>query len=328
MSKVIRMQGTVHTAESAGDVATVSGIAVPYNLIGYPTNGPLNGLAISAGAFDEWIEERSESLERDILGLYAHDSSQCLARTNNYSLEFSSSESGLEYKMTLDLTDPEAQSIWAKVKNGRVTAASIGFRVVESERTRLTDAGPDGSGKEIPTTLVTKGELYEVSFVPQGAYGGASAKTLAAEVGEDILFSDTVSETAAPRHDDLEAMIAAVGASRDLELVVEGEVRILRTRVETVSEDRLDMETWESEESSTTTYNETRTYEEGSLNADKDSKAEPEEQSDELESGKNTDEPTIHISGEVEDGILGDKSDPSEESLRLLAESLRIRARL
>lgn len=99
--------------------------------------------------------------QQDIRALFDHDSSKVLGRTASNTLALTKDDKGLWGKIIINEDDPEALSIWAKVKRGDVSQASFGF-LINDEIYEENDNG-------IFTTL-TDIELLEVSVVAFPAY--------------------------------------------------------------------------------------------------------------------------------------------------------------
>ena len=169
-----RMIGTLRAVETDDGSLKVEGEAVPYGIIGYPRNGPRQGIAIDPGAFTATLERRTDSPDRDIILCICHDVARAVGRSNNPldvgKLEFEDTATHLTYTATLDPEDPEAVSCYAKIKNRVFTAVSVGFGVVKSKAAKRPDTGPDGTGEEKKTVVATECELYELSVLAHGAY--------------------------------------------------------------------------------------------------------------------------------------------------------------
>ena len=158
---------------NGGPAGPVEGMAVTYNQVGYFYG---QAVAIAAGAAAASLARRRES-QRDILMLAAHDEARVLGRLSNGTLEFTDSPEGLLYEGELNLDDPEGRAAYEKVKRGDYNAASIGFSILAGKDTAMADNSPEAAGDElIPVFLATEIDLYEVSLLAQGAFGGATSR--------------------------------------------------------------------------------------------------------------------------------------------------------
>jgi len=162
-------------AEGSAPALVVEGTAVDYDRVGYFS--PKDRVAIKPGAAAKALKARAESANRDVLALVAHDPSRVVGRTANGTLSFKDSKEGLQYRLELDAADPEAASVHAKVANGNMSAASIGFAVTASEEATMADNSPDApeAGADVNVEYATAIDVFEVSLVAHGAYGGATA---------------------------------------------------------------------------------------------------------------------------------------------------------
>jgi len=170
----------VEAAEDEDGLPIVRGMAVDYNRVAY--FGRKDRVAVAPGAAAKRLEARLASKQRDVLALIAHDPGRPIGRTANGSLKFEDTEEGLTYTLSIDTNDPEAVSAHAKVKSGVMDSASIGFFVREASETKMSDNSPDSPapGEEVDVELASDIDIFEVSLVPHGAMGGASAFTASA----------------------------------------------------------------------------------------------------------------------------------------------------
>ena len=167
-----------------GRPRTIAGTAIVYGVVGH---FPFMKAAVAPGAFDSSIAEKSSSPERDVLALIAHDSSRVLGRTSNGTFRLIANKDSLEYEIDINNDDPEAVSAWQKVKRGDYTASSVGFSVVDGEFQDMVDNGLDrveGEAEPEEVLYVAAGELYEVSVLAHGAFGGADSKIAAEALRE------------------------------------------------------------------------------------------------------------------------------------------------
>lgn len=114
---------------------------------------------------------------RDIMGLYAHDAANVLAREGNNTMGLTFDEGEVSYWMMLNENDPLAVSVWAKLMREDVNASSVGVIIRSGEWVRGIDNGLDSetAGSEIDIYEVEEAWLVEVSVVAQGAFAGATS---------------------------------------------------------------------------------------------------------------------------------------------------------
>ena len=100
--------------------------------------------------------------DADIRALFNHDTSIVLGRTSNGTLSLVSDEVGLRGDIVINEDDPQAVSIYARIKRGDVSGCSFGFYITEIE----TQKRSDGSFLDIIRGM----ELLEVSPCTFPAY--------------------------------------------------------------------------------------------------------------------------------------------------------------
>lgn len=121
---------------------------------------------IKPGAFKRVLSEKP-----DVIAAYNHDWNIVLARTTNGTLTLQETDNGLSYRAEVNQNDPEAMSVYEKVKRGDVPQASFAFTVRSEEWINPAD------NKELPLRSVTEiDELYDVGPCTFGAYPQASAQ--------------------------------------------------------------------------------------------------------------------------------------------------------
>lgn len=131
---------------------------------------------VIAGLFREVIEPGAFArvLTDDVVHLLNHSQDWVLARTSSGTLSLSEDSKGLAYSARLDPSDPQAQSVRAKVLRGDLTGASFAF-TVSSEVWSDQD-------KELPLRRVRRvGRLFDTSSVVWGAYPSATTGARSAE---------------------------------------------------------------------------------------------------------------------------------------------------
>jgi HK97 family phage prohead protease len=121
---------------------------------------------VKPGAFKRVLSERP-----DVIAAYNHDWNVVLARTTNGTLSLEETDAGLSYKAEINPNDPEALSVYEKVKRGDVPQASFAFTVRSEEWVH------PAKENELPLRILTEiGELYDVGPCTFGAYPQASAQ--------------------------------------------------------------------------------------------------------------------------------------------------------
>lgn len=111
---------------------------------------------VSPSAIDDDINSQ------DIRALFDHDTAKVLGRTANGTLTLTKDDQGIYGKVQVNEDDPEAMSIYAKVKRGDVSSASFGFYVDKDELVQNND----GTWHDVLQRVT----LLEVSVVTFPAY--------------------------------------------------------------------------------------------------------------------------------------------------------------
>ncbi len=114
---------------------------------------------IDSGAFDG-------QLNKDIRALAGHNMEKVLGRTKNKTLTLKSDEKGLWGSILINRDDPEALSLYQKVKRGDIDKCSFGFIPTEEECVNRSDGGD--------LFVVKRCDLIEVSVVAFPAYENTS----------------------------------------------------------------------------------------------------------------------------------------------------------
>ena len=104
-------------------------------------------------------------LEKDIRALIGHDMEKVLGRTKNKTLTLKSDDKGLWGSILINRNDPEALSLYQKVKRGDVDKCSFGFIPTDEECTERSNGS---------LFTVKKCDLIEVSVVAFPAYENTS----------------------------------------------------------------------------------------------------------------------------------------------------------
>lgn len=127
---------------------------------------------IREGAFTRVLSENP-----DVIGAFNHDWNYVLGRTTAGTLKLEQTDKGLRYAISINRNDPQAMSVYEKVKRGDVTQSSFAFTVRKEEWTEPEDDSEELALREI----VEIGKLYDVGPVPFAQYpeAGAQARSMA-----------------------------------------------------------------------------------------------------------------------------------------------------
>lgn len=104
-------------------------------------------------------------LEKDIRALIGHDMEKVLGRTKNNTLTLKSDDKGLWGSILINRDDPEALSLYQKVKRGDVDKCSFGFIPTDEECVERSNGS---------LFTIKKCDLIEVSVVAFPAYENTS----------------------------------------------------------------------------------------------------------------------------------------------------------
>lgn len=132
---------------------------------------------IRPGAFTRVLSEQP-----DVIGAYNHDWNYVLGRTTAGTLRLKETDAALRYEIDINPADPQAMSVYEKIKRGDVTQASFAF-TVRSEK--WTEPPSDSAQILALREVLEVDRLYDVGPVPFGAYPEASAQ--ARSKGEALL---------------------------------------------------------------------------------------------------------------------------------------------
>ena len=99
--------------------------------------------------------------DHDVRALFDHDTGKVLGRTKSGTMTLTKDKKGLFGSVVINEDDPEALSVYAKVKRGDVSQASFGF-YINDEDSEKRDNGWHST--------LTDVELFEVSIVAFPAY--------------------------------------------------------------------------------------------------------------------------------------------------------------
>ena len=104
-------------------------------------------------------------LDKDVRALAGHDREKVLGRVKNNTLTLRSDEKGLWGSILINKDDPEAFSLYQKVKRGDIDQCSFGFIPTEEERESRSNG---------ELFIVKRCKLIEVSVVAFPAYENTS----------------------------------------------------------------------------------------------------------------------------------------------------------
>ena len=161
----------------------IQGTAVLAGVTGHFWFGAIR---LAAGCWQAAAMRKRNSRTRDVMALASHDYGRPLARTANNTLDVDYNDADIRVEMRLNGADPDAQSVWAKVIRGEMTALSIGFTIIDGDWIEAVDNSLDADtdGATIDQFEATEITVHEISVVAQGAYGGAECAPVARVAGQ------------------------------------------------------------------------------------------------------------------------------------------------
>ena len=105
---------------------------------------------VNSRAFDRALQEKE-----DVRGLFNHNPDKLLGRISAGTMKIAKDKKGLRYEIGIDESDPDHQSVLAKIRRGDLTGSSFsfipekvewsdedGYEIRELLRVRLLDTGP------------------------------------------------------------------------------------------------------------------------------------------------------------------------------------------
>lgn len=121
--------------------------------------------------------------DQDIRALFDHDTGKVLGRTSAGTMTLRKDDKGLFGTVEINDDDPEALSIYAKVKRGDVSQASFGFYIRDQKVEKRDDGWHN---------TLTDVDLFEVSVVAFPAYETAEigARSRDNEHAEEEAFNE------------------------------------------------------------------------------------------------------------------------------------------
>lgn len=123
---------------------------------------------IASGAFDESLKNR------DVVGLWSHDTSQVLGNTKSGSLRVENTKTELRFELDIPNTSV-GNDAWELIKRGDVDGVSFGMKVTKDKW-----SSEQRDDVKIYKRSILNAELYEISPVAFPAYPGneVSARSL------------------------------------------------------------------------------------------------------------------------------------------------------
>ncbi len=154
-ARVYRQVGAPELRQK-GDASMIAGYAAVFNRLSQNLGGFVE--EVDPGAFAETLSRA----ERNITGLVNHNIDWLLGTTQSGTLRLSVDGTGLPYEIDLDMADPDAQRVAAKVAGRKMVGSSFSFRTLEDQWT-TTDQG-------FPLRRLMAVELFDVGPVTNPAY--------------------------------------------------------------------------------------------------------------------------------------------------------------
>ena len=169
-----RTMGTIEVRESDGDEMTLEGYAAVFNS---ETDLGAFREVIRPGAFDD-------VMDNDVRALINHDPNLILGRTSNGTLELSTDQRGLKYKVKLG-DQQYARDFYESVKRGDISQSSFAFTIDKQSW-----------NEERTVRSVDKvRQLLDVSPVTYPAYAAATVQARDQQLELDEAIADAVADT-------------------------------------------------------------------------------------------------------------------------------------
>lgn len=169
-----RTMGTIEVRESDGDEMTLEGYAAVFNS---ETDLGAFREVIRPGAFDD-------VMDNDVRALINHDPNLILGRTGNGTLELSTDERGLKYKVKLG-DQQYARDFYESVKRGDISQSSFAFTIDKQSW-----------NEERTVRSVDKvRQLLDVSPVTYPAYAAATVQARDQQLEQNEVIADAVADT-------------------------------------------------------------------------------------------------------------------------------------
>lgn len=169
-----RTMGTIEVRDAEGDEMTLEGYAAVFNS---ETDLGAFREVIRPGAFDD-------VMDNDVRALINHDPNLILGRTGNGTLELSTDERGLKYKVKLG-DQQYARDFYESVKRGDISQSSFAFTIDKQSW-----------NEERTVRSVDKvRQLLDVSPVTYPAYSAATVQARDQQLEIDEVIADAVADT-------------------------------------------------------------------------------------------------------------------------------------
>ena len=169
-----RTMGTIEVRDADGDEMTLEGYAAVFNS---ETDLGAFREVIRPGAFDD-------VMDNDVRALINHDPNLILGRTGNGTLELSTDERGLKYKVKLG-DQQYARDFYESVKRGDISQSSFAFTIDKQSW-----------NEERTVRSVDKvRQLLDVSPVTYPAYAAATVQARDQQLEIDEVIADAVADT-------------------------------------------------------------------------------------------------------------------------------------
>ncbi len=171
-ANLTRLFRTCVRASEAEGATRIAGVGAPYDewTVLYENDRMVWRERYAAGCFDDSIADRNQIVQ----SCFNHKRDVLLASTRNGTLTLDSTTDALEYVARLDLDDPDAQRVLAKIRSGLVDGASCSFRVSDEDESIESRTYKKDKRWFYDDTL-KRCILYEVGPVTDPAYENTSA---------------------------------------------------------------------------------------------------------------------------------------------------------
>jgi uncharacterized protein len=157
---------------------------------------------VMPGAFDRAISEA-----HDARGLFNHDANWLLGRVSSGTVRLSVDATGLAYEIDVNESDPQWQSVSAKIDRGDITGSSFGF--MARKATWIEEKDADGS--TIYYRQIEDVDLYDVSPATWPAYTGTSAGRDIGPKDREALLGEAMAARAQLDHVRVKTRLASLG---------------------------------------------------------------------------------------------------------------------
>ena len=169
-----RTMGTIEVRESDGDEMTLEGYAAVFNS---ETDLGAFREVIRPGAFDD-------VMDNDVRALINHDPNLILGRTSNGTLELSTDERGLKYKVKLG-DQQYARDFYESVKRGDISQSSFAFTIDKQS----------WNEQRTVRSVDKVRQLLDVSPVTYPAYAAATVQARDQQLEQNEVIADAVADT-------------------------------------------------------------------------------------------------------------------------------------